>query len=225
VLIVDDDFMIAKIHRRYVELVDGFEVIGEARSGAAALEAIERDRPDLVLLDIYLPDLNGLDVLRAVRQSRTPVDVLVITAARDVETVRESLRGGALHYLIKPFTAEVLSARLEDYRALRKTLVPAGSEHGGIEQRQLDALFGTRPTATPTLPKGLSPETFRLVADRLRTVASSSPITASECAGAVGLARVSARRYLEHLVERGEVEVKLRYGSTGRPERLYRWVD
>ena len=225
VLVVDDDFMVASIHRRFVGLVEGFEVIGEARTGAAALEAIESLRPNLVLLDIYLPDMSGLEVLRQVRQAGRPVDVLVVTAARDVDTVREALRGGVLQYLVKPFTAEDLAERLADYRRLHAAL----DRPDQIDQGELDSVFrsgrGARAGGQP-LPKGLSAETLRLVADCLsRHSGDGGTQSAQECADTVGLARVSTRRYLEHLVDTGQAEVKLKYGGTGRPERRYRMLN
>jgi response regulator of citrate/malate metabolism len=228
VLIVEDDFMVAKIHRKYVEAVDGFEVIGEARTGADALQAVSELEPDLVLLDIYLPDMSGLEVLRRLRHEAHPVDVLVVTAARDAETVKESLRGGAVQYLIKPFTGSVMRDRLLEFRRMHRSLREVGSEDE-VNQRDVDALFGPgrRPASVDAdLPKGLTAETLRLVVGALRTggAESDSTMSASECAEQVGLARVSARRYLEHLVRVGYAEVSLRYGSAGRPERRYRWV-
>lgn len=105
VLVVDDDFMVARIHRGYVERLEGFRVIGEVHSGVEVVEAVRRLRPHLVLLDVYLPDRNGLDVLRDLRaEAGLTVDVVVVTAARDVETVRAALHGGVASYLVKPFS-------------------------------------------------------------------------------------------------------------------------
>ena len=118
VLIVDDDFMVAKVHAGFVDALDGFEVVGTASTGAAALAEVQRLRPDLVLLDVYLPDMTGLEVLRRVRESGPPVDVVVISAARDVDSIRSALHGGVLHYLVKPFDRRTFEARLRDYAAL-----------------------------------------------------------------------------------------------------------
>lgn len=230
VLVVDDDFMVAKIHRRFVEQVDGFEVVGEARTGAEALTAVDELMPDLVLLDIYLPDISGLEVLRRLRQAGSSVDVLVVTADRDVETVKESLRGGVVQYLIKPFTTEAMRERLLEFRRMRASLDELGREgRSDVGQRQVDEVFGTarRPSSVEAgLPKGLAIETLRLVVVALREPASEGDgtLSAAECADRVGLARVSTRRYLEHLVSIGYAEVTLKYGGAGRPERRYRWV-
>ena len=231
VLVVDDDFMVARIHRRFVERVPGFEVVGEARTGEDALASVAEHRPDLVLLDIYLPDMTGIEVLRSLRAGAHPVDVLVVTAARDVETVQAAYRGGAVQYLIKPFTADAMAERLTEFRRLHVSLAgPGGSGGRTIDQREVDALFGSS-GAAPTsrgadLPKGLTVQTLRLVAGALRSASSGDPgtLSATECAEEVGLARVSVRRYLEHLVDTGRAEVDLRYGRAGRPERRYRWL-
>ena len=220
VLIVDDDFMVARIHRGFVERLSGFEVVGEARTGAEAVDAAARLRPDLVLLDIYLPDISGLDVLSRLRAAGNDVDVLVITAAQDAETVQASLRGGVVHYLIKPFSFDVFRDRMELFAADRRRLRGAAE----LAQHEVDAVFAPRTeAAVPArrLPKGLTPQTAALVERAVR--AAENDLAASECADLVGLSRVSARRYLEHFVNSGLAEVHLRYGSAGRPERRYRW--
>ena len=229
-LIVDDDVRVADIHKGYVERVDGFTVAGVANRGTEALRRVLEDRPDLVLLDIYLPDMTGLEVLRALRAEADPVDVLVVSAARDLETVQEAFRGGAVQYLIKPFTADAMRERLTDFQRRRRSVQSAESGSGEMAQREVDALFGAAATARrPTdaeLPKGLTVQTLQLVGSALKsaTLDDGETLSATECAEAVGLARVSVRRYLEHLVTTGHAEVSLRYGRAGRPERRYRWV-
>jgi response regulator of citrate/malate metabolism len=122
-LVVDDDFMSASIHSSYVERLDGFTAVGEAHTGAEALELVRRLRPDLVLLDIYLPDISGLEVIRRLRQhGEHPVDVIAVTAAKDVETLRAAMQGGVAHYLVKPFLFDAFRERLERYAAVRGRL-------------------------------------------------------------------------------------------------------
>ncbi|NJP90205.1 response regulator [Nonomuraea sp. FMUSA5-5] len=214
VLVVDDDFMVARIHSGYVSRVPGFGVVSVAHSGAEALAAAAELRPDLVLLDIYLPDMSGLDVLKALHD----MDVLMISAARDVPTVREAMRGGAFNYLIKPFTAAALTERLQQYADTRNRLTAIGPE---ARQDDVDRLFGTLKTAVP-MPKGLSAATCALVADTLRE--AGRDLSAAEAAELTGLSRVSARRYLEHLCAAGQAELRPRYGTAGRPEHRYRWL-
>lgn len=217
VLVVDDDFMVAKVHSGYVARTEGFEVVGVAHTGGDALRLAASLQPDLVLLDIYLPDQSGLEVLKSLR-AKVDVDVIVITAATDVDTVRGAMRGGVLHYLIKPFDYAALRDQLAHFASLHEKLHRLGS----AGQADVDQVFGARPTSKPLLPKGLTPETARLVENALRS--HPEGLSASECATSTGVARVSARRYLEHFVSIGRAEVRLRYGGTGRPERIYALV-
>ena len=222
VLVVDDDFMVARIHARFVERTEGFEVAGVAHSGAAALEQVDALAPDLVLLDVHLPDLGGLEVLARLRASEGPgaeVAVVMVTAERGADAVRAARHGGALQYLVKPFEYDDLAARLREVsRAVG--LLEAEEE---ADQHTIDRAFGRTPSAggatTGSVPKGLSPETADLV---LAVVTERGEVSASEAGEVVGLARVTARRYLEHFVGLGRVEVRLQYGSAGRPERRYR---
>ncbi|MFI6597962.1 response regulator [Nonomuraea sp. NPDC050536] len=214
VLVVDDDFMVARIHAGYVSRMPGFEVVAAVHTGAEALQAVAEHRPDLVLLDIYLPDLSGLEVLKQLHD----VDVLMISAARDVPTVREAMRGGAVNYLIKPFSADALAERLQQYAGTRRRLTAIGPE---ARQDDVDRLFGT-PTGTDPLPKGLSAATCALVEQTLRQ--AGGDLSAAEAAARAGLSRVSARRYLEYLCVVRRAELHPRYGTAGRPEHRYRWI-
>ncbi|BBX37900.1 response regulator receiver/unknown domain-containing protein [Mycolicibacterium mageritense DSM 44476 = CIP 104973] len=214
VLIVDDDFMVAEIHRRFVERVDGFRPVGLARNGTEALSAVEELKPDLVLLDVYLPDMTGLEVLQRLRSAGHPVGVIMITAAREIDTVRGALDGGAADYLIKPFEFDQLRAKLAAFAARADALASAR----GADQSLIDTLFGGPAAATQVLPKGLGAETGKLVLDAVR---DAGEVSATECADLVGISRVSARRYLEHYLATGALELRLQYGA-GRPERRYR---
>lgn len=225
VLVVDDDFMVARVHRAYVERVPGFTVVGEAHTAADALTAVHEHRPDLVLLDIYLPDRSGLDVLKELRASGSAeVDVIAVTAARDVDTIRDAMVGGVAQYLVKPFTFATLKRRLTQYADARAAL----QQMVEPEQDDVDRLFrlmrGTTagPVTQKALPKGLSARTCALVASVLE--AEPGDLSAAEAAQRAGLSRVSARRYLEHLVEAGQARLDLRYGAAGRPEHRYRWA-
>ncbi|OZM71487.1 two-component system response regulator [Amycolatopsis antarctica] len=222
VLVVDDDFMVAKVHSGYVERTEGFTVVGAAHTGADAVRAVRDLRPDLVLLDIYLPDMDGIAVLRELRAdpSTEDTDVMVITAARDVDTIRGAMRGGALHYLIKPFSHAALRDQLLHFGSMQQKLDKLAL-NSTAAQRDVDDVFGTRPRGASPWPKGLTAQTAELVIGALRS--RPDGLSATECAQATELSRPSARRYLEHLAETGRAEVRLRYGGTGRPERQYHW--
>ena len=211
VLVVDDDFMVAEIHRRFVERVDGFRPVGVARTGTDALAAAAELHPDLILLDVHLPDMSGLEVLQRLRAEGNRVGVIMVTAARELDTVRGALDGGAADYLVKPFDFDQLQTKLAAFATRAEAL--AGG--GGADQSTIDALFGG---SAVVLPKGLGAETGRLVMGAVRT---AGEVSAMECAELVGISRVSARRYLEHYLSTGTLELRLQYG-TGRPERRYR---
>lgn len=215
VLVVDDDFMVARVHAGFVSRTAGFEVVGTAHSGEQALSEVARLQPDLLLLDIYMPDMTGLELLRRLRQDSPDVDVMVVSAARDVETVKEAMRGGVVHYLVKPFGQAALQERLQQYAERFKGLHTIDE----AQQEDLDRLFGPSQRVSAAMPKGLSAQTADLVREAL---VATDDLSATECAEATGLSRVGARRYLEYFVESGLAEVRLRYGSTGRPERRYR---
>ena len=219
-LVVDDDPRTASIHRSYVERVQAFEVVGEAHTGRGALEAVRTLRPDLLLLDIYLPDLSGLDVLRTLREPGMPhVDVIAVTAAKDVGTLRAAIHGGVIHYLVKPFFFDTLRERLEGYAALRGRLERLREP----DQHDIDHVFSLlRGHGRQALPKGISAPTLETVVEALRD--GDAEVTAAELGESTGLSRGTARRYLEYLALTGAVELSLRYGTAGRPEHRYRWA-
>ena len=219
VLVVDDDPMTASIHRSYVERVPGFEVIGEVHTGGDALAHVRSLHPDLVLLDIYLPDMSGIEVLRELREHGSQVDVIAITAAKDVETLRAAIHGGIVHYLVKPFFFDALRERLESYAAHRTRLERLSEP----EQADIDHVFALlRMHGRASLPKGISAPTLARVIEALR--AAEGDATAVGVSERAGISRGTARRYLEYLAATGAVELSLRYGVTGRPEHLYRWA-
>jgi response regulator of citrate/malate metabolism len=218
-LVVDDDVRVADVLRGYTEKVPGFEVVAVAYRGLEALDVLERQEIDLVLLDFYLPDINGLEVCRLLHgRSGKPVDVIAVTAARDVDTVAAAVTHGVVQYLIKPFSFATLRDKLERYASYREHL------HSRLEasQASVDQLLTTLRGSSPArLPKGLSRSTCDLVAEVLRS--SAAELAATEVAEAAGISRVAARRYLEYLTREGLVELNLRYGTRGRPEHRYRW--
>jgi response regulator of citrate/malate metabolism len=227
-LVVDDDFRVAAIHAAYVNKIDGFEVIAEAHSAAEAVSAVDRLRPDLMLLDLYLPDEHGLKLVARLRDGHPPVDVIVITAAKDADSVRVAMQGGALHYLLKPFSFPVLRDKLLSYAQMRTRLsaLPGASQHGasehGADQRTVDRVFGAlRITDQLAGVKGRSVHTLEAVEQLLSE--TETDLSAAEVAERTGMSRATAQRYLSHLHEVGRVDIKLRYGSGGRPEHGYKW--
>ncbi|MDH6133319.1 response regulator of citrate/malate metabolism [Kitasatospora sp. MAA4] len=224
-LVIDDDFRVNAIHCAYVGRVPGFEVAGQQSTVAGSVEAVRALRPDLLLLDVYLPDGSGLDVLRTLTADPDGgrPDALVITAARDVASVRAAMQLGATGYLVKPFGFAALSERLAGYRELRTRMaaLDPAAENG---QAEVDALFSAaRPAALPALPaKGHSAPTLSVVLAAVR--AEPGDLSASQVATRTGVSRATAQRYLSYLVREGLVALELRYGATGRPEHRYRFT-
>lgn len=216
-LVVDDDPIALAAHTAYVQRVRGFVVAGTAAAGAEALRVLATTAVDLVLLDVHLPDMSGLDVLRRMRGAGHLSDVIMVTRARDLDVVRAAVAFGATQYLMKPFPASAVRAKLEGYLAYR-------SRDPGplVAQSDVDGLLDTlrAPVDAGGLPKGVSRESLDEVAAALVPDAGR---TAVEVAELVGVARVTARRYLEHLADTGLAERALRYGATGRPQVEYRW--
>lgn len=218
-LVVDDDFMAVSVHRDFVDRIPGFDVVGEATTGREALALVETLRPDLVLLDIYLPDENGIDVMRRLRAGASPVDVIAITSAKDVDVLRDAMHLGVVHYIVKPFTFVTFRERLETYAEAHRRL----ADMRQAEQRDIDRLYGLlRTSSEASLPKGISPPTLTLVASLLKD--SGAALSTAELAARAGISQGVARRYLRFLVDSGAVDFTLRYGAAGRPEHLYRWT-
>jgi response regulator of citrate/malate metabolism len=216
-LIVEDDYHVATIHTAYVRKVRGFAVAGHASSAASARAEIRRLAPTLVLLDLYLPDGHGLDLVRETlaRKDHHRPDFLVITAARDMASVRAAMQLGAVHYVVKPFSFAQLEERLNAYRDLRGRLERIDE----AEQHDVDALYGLLRGPAP-LPKGQSGPTMTRIRELLQ--ASPNDVSATEIAQQVGISRSTAQRYLAELARQGKIELRLHYGATGRPEHRYR---
>ena len=172
-----------------------------------------------MLLDVYLPDMTGLEVLRRLRAGGSPVDVVVISAARDVDSIRSALHGGVMHYLVKPFDRAHVRGAAAGLRVAAQRARRAG--RGGPARRRPGVRRRARTVraAGPT-PKGIAPETLELVRQTL-AAAGSDGLSATECSERTGLARVSARRYLEQLVAQQQADVRQKYGTAGRPERRF----
>lgn len=219
VLVVDDDFRVAQVHADFVGRMPGMDVVGQVHTAAAALDAATRHRPDLVLLDVYLPDASGLEVLRRLRAASNPPDVILLTAARDMKSVRTAMGSGALHYLIKPVDFGTLHERLTAYAELH-ALRQRDRE---VDQQEVDRLFGLMRrggSVTAGLAMGSGSPTAEQIVAVLRD--ARDDLSALEVAERVGISRATAQRYLSALTRNEIVRLELRYGTTGRPEHRYR---
>ena len=210
ILVVDDDFRVAALHAKIVDTMVGLATVGSARTLSEARATLERERIDLALVDVYLPDGSGIDLVREMR-----CDAFILGAADDAASVRAGFAAGALQYLIKPFPATELARRLGAYTAYRRIL--DGAE---VTQDQVDAaasvLRSDRPA--PRRDDGGS-VTERRIVEALR--AASGPLLADDIAGQVWISPATARRYLADLVRDGTRTMALQYGATGRPRQRY----
>ena len=218
VLVVDDEPLIAEAHKAYVGKVEGFSVIAVAHTAREAMAALRVHPIDLVLLDLNLPDMHGLEIARALRTAVSGTDELAVTSARDIERVRQAVALGVTHYLLKPFTFAAFRDKLDRYARYRTQVLEAREV---AAQHEIDRVFATLRGSQDSLPKGLDAHTLDRVLASLRSSAPDG-LSAAEVGARTGTSRVTARRYLEHLADAGRVLREPRYGSPGRPELEYR---
>ncbi len=219
VFIVEDDPMVLDIHRRFLLSVPGFRVVGTAGNGARALDFLSRTAVDLVILDIFMPEMDGLEVVERLRAVRKSVDVIIISAAHEAGVIKDVVRSGVFDYLVKPFTFERFRAALDAYRDLMRRVQ---NGQGEFSQEDIDGFFliRNRKNIRATLPKGLNANMLGRIEELLRN--ADAPLSADEAATGAGISRVTARRYLEHLVATGKAEMERCYGEVGRPLNKYR---
>ncbi|TFE23970.1 response regulator [Cohnella luojiensis] len=224
VLIVEDDVRNAEINRRFVGKVEGFEAAGIATDGRQARELLEILTPDLVLLDLYMPDVSGLDLLRHIKVSHKQTDVIMVTAAKELHTVREAIHGGIFDYILKPVIFERLQETLEKYKSFREkiTLLEQEGSRATVDQQEIDELLrlNDNDKLRSAYPKGIDQLTLEKVTGYVMGMNRS--FTAEQVCSQLGMSRSTSRRYLEYLVSTGKVTADLSYGSVGRPERVYR---
>ncbi len=220
VLIAEDDFRIAAIHESYIQKVQGFQVAGKAKSAKDMWEALQKEQVDLILLDVYMPDELGTNLLPLLRERHPDVDVIIITAATETMLLRDALHYGVVHYLIKPVTVQKFTQVLTEYKE-KKELINSKDE---VNQTMIDLFFGQMQEESQQkddrdLPTGIN----SLTLDKVKTLMEEeiSGITAEELGEKMGASRTTARRYVEYLVTTGECRAELAYGIIGRPERKY----
>ncbi|MGV9545757.1 response regulator transcription factor [Nocardia beijingensis] len=210
VLVVDDDFRVANLHAGIVQAIPGFTVAGTANTLASAREIVAAQPIDLALVDVYLPDGSGIDFVRALR-----CDAMVLTASTESESVRAAVAAGAVSYLVKPFPHTELAARLAAYARYRRILAVPQADNARVAA----ALHALRPSVTASPSATVASPTKDAVLQAI--LDAGAPLSAGEVAGAIGISRATAQRYLAALVSGGAVRMSLRYGSTGRPEQEY----
>ncbi|MGF1733922.1 response regulator [Photobacterium satsumensis] len=225
IVIAEDDPQIAEIQRRFIERIEGFEVIGIAHGIDEARDLIEVLQPELVLLDNQFPTGTGLDLLRELRADGCNTDVILVTAAKEVDTLRQAMHSGIFDYILKPLVFERLQASLQKFRGHLDRF----SDIESLLQSDVDGLLQATPdttnqqgiaaSAVTRLPKGID----GLTLDKIRAVFKdqSALLNAEEVGQHIGASRTTARRYLEYMVSTDELNAEVSYGSVGRPERRY----
>ncbi|WP_281974615.1 response regulator [Halobacillus litoralis] len=216
VLLIEDDPMVQEVNRQFIERVSPFKVIDIASDGKEGVRLAEKLSPHLIILDIYMPGLDGIETLKEIRNYAFDVDVIVITAANDKEVIRSMFQNGVVDYIIKPFKFERLQQSLLNYKTFHSQV----SGEGALQQAQVDGLIGSYvQEGIKELPKGLNQQTLEQVKQFLQQ--SVRALSAEQVADGIGMARVTARRYLEYLQKIGEVEIEIQYGEVGRPVNRY----
>ncbi len=220
VLIVEDDPMVAELNRRYLEQIDGFQLVASVRSATEALLLLEQQAVDLILLDIAMPGMTGVEFLHSIRSLGREVDVIVVSAASDMATIKKVLRNGVIDYLIKPFEFDRLNSALSEYRS--QALFTRNREV--LNQEELDRrVLGKEQAEAVELAKGLGRNTLRAVWEAVRM--ERQPFTTEEMAQKVGVTRVSMRKYLDFLKQIDVLSMEVVYGNVGRPVYKYRCLN
>jgi CitB family two-component system response regulator MalR len=218
VLIVEDDPMVAEFNKRYLEQVGGFQLVSVVSSTNAALQILEKQTVDLLLLDIFMPGKTGIELLLHIREKEKKVDIIFITAASDRDRIQTALRYGAVDYLIKPFEYDRFNEALSAYR--EKFLFMKSQEV--LSQKELDRqiLYKESKVIAEELPKGLTKSTLQVIWDTVQSE-GQSPFSTEDIAARVGISRVSVRKYLKFLSDIGALFVQVHYGTIGRPIYQY----
>ena len=218
VIIAEDDFRVANLHEDFLKKIDGVQVVGKAINGQQTLDLVHQHQADLLLLDIYLPDIQGTQLIEQLWERKLEIDIIVVSAATEKELLEECLRKGIINYIIKPASLERFKEVIEQYRQ-RKQLLDRNKQ---INQEMINQLFPSSEQAiksSHTLPKGIDKITLQKVMKELEKCAG--PWSAEDMGAQIGASRTTARRYLEYLVSMKYARVEQEYGIIGRPERKY----
>jgi two-component system CitB family response regulator len=220
VLIVEDDPKIAEIHRHFTEKVEGFRVCGIAGTLEDAEKMSQLLQPQLILLDLYFPEGLGMEILWKLRARHQATDVILITAAKEIETLQEAMRSGIFDYIIKPVMFSRFKEALERYCVHQQRMQ---HDAANLDQQVVDRLlhhYKDTVPGEPQHPKGIDPLTLK----KIRAVflqPHPAGFSAEDVGRQIGASRTTARRYLEYLTSSGHLSAELIYGAVGRPERKY----
>ena len=216
-MIVEDDPMVAMINEQFVNRCGDFSVTHRCSNGEDALAILGSAPVDLVIMDVYMPRLDGIETLKKIREKDIPVSVIMVTAANDNSTVEEAVRLGAIDYLVKPFTFDRFKQALEKFRSGKQVL----DADRTLDQKNIDILMGNATTVRQEQePKGIQDKTRERLMDCLAV--SGEWLTGEEISEKTELSVVTVRKYMNYLVDTGEVHGRMHYETGGRPSMLYR---
>lgn len=218
VLIVEDDPMVAMINAQFVSRHKDFCVVEKFNDGNSALEYLENNPIDLIILDVFMPYMNGFETLRQIRKKQIPVDVIMVTAANEIDSLKEGLHLGVVDYLVKPFTFERFKIALDKFISQTDALKNLEK----VNQTNIDYLIDkSRKTSEELHPKGIQEKTLNTILEHLKQN-KNSWLTGDEIAESVSLTSVTVRRYMSHLTQTGQVIADMNYETGGRPCMLYK---
>lgn len=221
--IAEDDFRVAEVHEQFLAKVEEVELVGKALNARETMDLLRNNNVDLLLLDIYMPDELGTELLPAIREKFPEVDIVMITAAKDKTLLEKSVRNGVIHYLIKPITLDQFIETIEEYKNRRQLLKTRNQVDQSLVDHYLGMKGGGKASGKTELPKGIDPLTLTKVNDIITK--AKDGLTAEEVGENMGASRTTARRYLEYLISVGDAKAELEYGIVGRPERRYHVPD
>lgn len=219
-VIVEDDLMVASINSQFARKNPDIQITATFHNGKEALEFLRNNPVDLLLLDLYMPDCTGLELLSSLRQDGNTVDVIMITAANDAAHIQEALHLGIIDYLIKPFRYERFAEALDKY-ILKHNIMKNGMN---FTQEDIDQLLKAAPVSKQSrkmeLQKGLQRQTL----EKINACLQAHPgalLTSEEIASETGLSKVTVRRYMNFLIEENKVKSHVDYSTGGRPSIRY----
>lgn len=217
VMVLEDDIRASYTLESTINQHPQFSVVAVSESYAEAIMQFEAFKPDLVFVDITLPDGNGLAFIRQLRSQNVASSFIMTTAEREAATVEQAVQLGVMDYLVKPIRMSRVNQALEDYLKYRQTLTTAAT----VDQNDIDQLF-RKSTAAPfrNTPKGIDATTLANL-KRLLITEQLQDFSAEDIGKKMNVSRVTARRYLEFLETEGMIKLVLNYKTGGRPQRLY----
>lgn len=214
VLIVEDDPMVAVVNKKYVNMVEGFNVVSIAKNAEEAKKFLKNTKVDLILLDVYMPGENGIELLREIREFGHKTDIIMITADNHGKDIEEALRYGVVDYLIKPFEFSRLKIALSNYLQRYKKI----KNESFLTQEDIDSIIISK-SVQYSEKKGFDKRTMEKILAALK--AYDRPVSSEEIAKNLNISRVTVKKYLDYMDEQGIVKSEVQYGGTGRPVTLY----